>query len=72
MTHMTKTQVYLRDEELEALRRAATRSGRSVADLVRDAIRRTWLRSKALGPVALWDGEPARTSIEHDTIYDRP
>ena len=24
------------------------------------------------GPVALWDGEPDRTSIEHDTIYDKP
>jgi len=72
MTPMTKTQVYLRDEELEALRRAARRSGRSVADLVRDAIRRTWLRSAASGPVALWDGEPKRTSVEHDTIYDQP
>ena len=72
MTPMTKTQVYLRDEELEALRRAASQSGRSVADLVRDAIRRTWLRADTSGPVALWDGEPARTSVEHDTIYDRP
>ena len=72
MTYMTKTQVYLRDEELEALRRAASRSGRSVADLVREAIRRTWLRSDGSGPVALWDGEPARTSVEHDSIYDKP
>jgi hypothetical protein len=33
------------------------RSGRSVADLVREAIRRIWLRPKNQGPVALWDGE---------------
>jgi hypothetical protein len=48
------------------------RSGRSVADLVREAIRRIWLRPKNQGPVALWDGEPKRTSTDHDTIYDDP
>src|SRR5262249_26041719 len=31
LTHMVKTQVYLRKEELEALQAAAARSGRSVA-----------------------------------------
>ena len=43
---------------------------RSVADLVREAIRRVWLRPSADGPVALWDGAPSRTSVEHDVIYD--
>src|SRR5947208_1995295 len=38
VTHMKKTQVYLREDELDALRLAAARSGRSVAALVRDAI----------------------------------
>ena len=70
LTYMEKTQVYLRKEELEALRAAARRSGRSVADLIRDAIRKTLLRPEATGPVALWDGEPRRTSVEHDSIYD--
>jgi len=70
MTHMIKTQVYLPEEELEALRRAARRSGRSVADLVREAIRRVWLRPSSDGPVALWGGAPSRTSVEHDVIYD--
>ena len=69
---MEKTQVYLRKEELEALRAAAARSGRSVADLIREAIRKTVLRPGAKGPVAIWDGEPRRTSIEHDSIYDEP
>ena len=69
---MVKTQVYLREEELMALRAAAARSGRSVADLVREAIRRIWLRPESRGPVALWDGEPKRASVEHDTIYDDP
>jgi hypothetical protein len=69
---MVKTQVYLREEELMALRAVAKRSGRSVADLVREAIRRIWLRPESRGPVALWDGEPKRTSVEHDTIYDTP
>ena len=44
---MEKTQIYLRKEELEALRQAAARSGRSVADLVREAIRKVWLKPRA-------------------------
>lgn len=69
---MVKTQVYLRDEELEALHRVSAERGRSVASLIRDAIRRVWLRSDPSGPVALWDGKVGRTSIEHDAIYDEP
>jgi hypothetical protein len=69
---MVKTQVYLREEELEALHGVAARSGRSVADLVREAIRRVWLRPETDGPVALWDGLPSRTSVDHDHIYDEP
>jgi hypothetical protein len=69
---MVKTQVYLRADELDALHAAARRSGRSVADLVREAVRHTWLRPQAQGPVALWDGTPSRTSVEHDRIYDEP
>jgi hypothetical protein len=69
---MEKTQVYLPKEELAALRQAAARSGRSVAELVRDAIRRVVLRPRDAGPVAIWDGEPRRTSVEHDTVHDEP
>lgn len=72
LTHMTKTQVYLREDELEALHEVAERTGRSVAELVREAIRRIWLRPQADGPVGLWDGEPKRTSVDHDAIYDDP
>ena len=32
LTYMEKTQVYLRKEELDALREAAARSGRSIAE----------------------------------------
>ena len=67
---MEKTQVYLRKEELAALRAAAARSGRSVAELVREAVRKSVLMPKAAGPVALWDGEPRRTSVEHDSVHD--
>lgn len=67
---MVKTQVYLHPDELEALREAARRSGRSQADLIREAIRTVWLREGQRGPVALWGGEVRRTSVEHDTIYD--
>ena len=69
---MEKTQVYLRKEELEALREAAVRSGRSVAELVREAIRKVVLKPLSEGPVAIWDGEPRRTSIEHDSVHDEP
>jgi len=67
---MRKTQIYLREEELDALRQAASRSGRSVAELVRHAIREVVLRPAADGPVAIWDGQPGAASMEHDSIYD--
>lgn len=69
---MEKTQVYLPKEELDALRKAASRSGRSVAELIREAIRKVVLRPPSAGPIALWDGEPRRSSIEHDTVHDEP
>jgi len=67
---MIKTQVYLRREELHALRKAAARSGCSVAELVRDAIRKVVLKPESTGPVAIWNGEPKRTSVEHDSVHD--
>ncbi len=69
---MEKIQIYLRNEELNALRQAAARSGRSVTELVRDAIRMIMANQKPMGPVAIWDGKPKRTSIEHDTVHDEP
>jgi Ribbon-helix-helix protein, copG family len=72
LTYMEKTQVYLRKEELDALRQAAARSGRSIAELVRDAIRKVVLKPRAAGLVAIWDGEPRRSSMEHDSVHDEP
>jgi hypothetical protein len=72
LTHMEKTQVYLPKEELDALREAAARSGRSVAEIIREAIRQVVLKPRAGGPVAIWDGQPKRTSIDHDSIHDEP
>ena len=69
---MEKTLIYLRKEELDALRKAAKRSGRSVAELVREAIRKVVLRPPTEGPVAIWDGKPKRTSVEHDSVHDEP
>jgi hypothetical protein len=71
LTYMEKTQVYLPREELDALRKAAARSGRSVAELIRDAIRKVVLRPQSTGPVAIWDGEPRRSSVEHDSVHDQ-
>ncbi|HEY1752083.1 MAG TPA: CopG family transcriptional regulator [Caulobacteraceae bacterium] len=67
---MKKAQIYFREEELHALREQASRSGRSVAEIVRDAVRQVILKPAADGPVALWDGVPKRSSIDHDSIYD--
>ena len=72
LTYMEKTQVYLPSDELDAVRKAAARSGRSVAEVIRDAIRKVVLKPGSTGPVAIWDGVPRRTSLEHDTIYDEP
>ncbi len=72
MTPMTKTQVYLQDEDLAALHQIAKRTSRPVAGLIREAIRKVWLRPSTKGPVGLWDGQPRATSAEHDAIYDQP
>jgi len=69
---MKKTQVYLGKEELDALRKAAARSRRSVAALVREAVRKFVLMPTTEGPVAIWDGEPKRSSIDHDSVHDQP
>jgi len=65
-------QVYLPREELDALRKTAARSGRSVAAVVREAIRKVLVKPPSEGPVAIWDGEPKRTSIDHDSVHDEP
>ena len=65
---MGRIRISLPDEDLHLLRHTALRSGWRVTDLVRDAIRRVWLRPTAAGPVALWDGIPGHASIDHD--YD--
>jgi hypothetical protein len=55
VTYMEKMQVYLRKEELAALRKAAKRPRGCVAALVREAIRTTGLEPKA---------------SDHDRTYD--
>lgn len=67
---MAKTQVYLTKEELDALRKLAIRSGRTVSEVVRDAIRRVLVKPDNKRLIAIWDGKPRRTSVQHDGIYD--
>jgi hypothetical protein len=69
---MEKAQVYLPREELDALRKAAAKAGRSVSALIREAIRKVVLKPQATGPFAIWDGEPKRDSIDHDSVHDAP
>ena len=70
LTYVVKTQIHLPSEDLEVLRTTARSTGRSVPDLVREAIKRVWIRPAPDGPVALWDGVPSGTSVDHDSIYD--
>ena len=37
-----------------------------------EAVRQVVLKPRTAGPVAIWDGQPRRTSIDHDSIYDEP
>ncbi len=69
---MTKTQIYLPEAELVELHQIAKKSRRSLADLIREAIRKTWLSKSSGGPIALWKGPSGRTSVDHDSIYDKP
>jgi hypothetical protein len=70
MTHMEKTILYLRKDELDALSETAVRTGRSVDEVIHDAIRRIILEPSSIGPAAIWDGQPNRSSLEHDSIHD--
>jgi hypothetical protein len=70
LTCVEKIQVYLPKEELDASRTVAKTSGRSVAELVREAIRSVVLKPTLTGPVAIWDGIPKRTSLDHDVVQD--
>lgn len=70
VTNMIKTPNHSPERGLRALKDTAQHSGRSVAGVVREAVRRVWLCPPLDGPVTLWDGVPNRTSIEHDAIYD--
>ncbi|MBP9113130.1 MAG: CopG family transcriptional regulator [Polyangiaceae bacterium] len=74
---MVRTQIYLPKEELDALHLVAKRSGQSVAQLVRAAVRQVWMsgkpptsESKKGGLVALWSERVDVSSMDHDSIYD--
>ena len=71
VTPVIKTQIYFPEPDLAALHKAAKKAGKSVAEMVREAVRRTWLCAAPEGPVALWDGK-TRPAIDHDSIYDEP
>ena len=72
VTPMPKTQLYFPDSELEQLHKIARSRRKSVAALVREAVRTVLLAPEPRGPVALWDGKPRRPSTDHDSIYDEP
>ena len=72
MATMVKTQVYLPAGELKALHRVAREKKMKVAELVREAVRVTWLQAPATGPVGIFDGEIHGSSAEHDSAFDEP
>jgi hypothetical protein len=76
LTPVTKTQVYLSEEQLALLHRLAKRDRTSVAAIIREAVgaalEKTLPANANHGPVALWTGAIKRTSMDHDSIYDAP
>ncbi len=72
LTPVTKTQVYLSEEQLALLHQLAKRDRKSVAAIIREAIGARLEKhlpvNASHGPVALWTGEIKRTSIDHDSI----
>ncbi len=68
---MTKTQVYFAESDLQALHKLSIARKKSVAALIRDAVKRTYLEPLD-GPVAVFRGQAKRTSTDHDAIYDDP
>ena len=72
MATMVKTQVYLPAAELKALHRVAREKKMKVAELVREAVRATWLKTPPKGPVGLFDGEVRGSSADHDSAFDEP
>jgi hypothetical protein len=44
---------------------------RSIADLIREAIRKVVLKPPSAGLVAIWDGEPRHSSVDHDRAEDQ-
>jgi len=55
---------------------ASLKGGRVVGAQCRGAgprgIRKVVLKPQAADPIAIWDGEPKRASITHDSVYDEP
>jgi hypothetical protein len=62
---MKKTRVYSRKKALDVRRKATARSSRAVSAVAQDSSRPE-LKPRVSGPVAIWDGTPKRSSIEHD------
>jgi hypothetical protein len=71
---MVRTQIYLPKEELSALHAIAQRRGTSVAQIVREAVRRVWIEDDTTGAsiVGLASATKSLSSVEHDAIYDEP
>jgi DNA-binding phage protein len=57
--------------EVRTVRMRST-SGTPTRAVVREAIRKVVVRPQSAGPVAIWDGEPRRTAVDHDSVHDEP
>ena len=66
LTHMEKIQVYL----LSSTHCARWLHDRGVA--LQHLVRKVVLMPAVEGPIAIWDGEPKRSSLNHDSVHDEP
>ena len=70
MTPMVKTQVYFEARDLKALHALARQRKRRVAEMIREAVRSTWLKPASEGPVALTNAKLRGTSLNHESAFD--
>lgn len=71
---MVRTQVQLTEKQAARLRQMSATTGRSMADLIREAVERLALRAtpseqheRALRAVGAYAGDGASAGIEHDS-----
>ena len=57
---------------IRAFSNPSSKGNKRISSLVREAVRKVLLMPAAEGPIAIWDGEPKRSSLDHESVHDEP